>query len=117
MSKQIEAEQSSGNVFADLGLANSDELYAKAKLALQITKIIKRRHLKQQEAAKILGIDQSRVSAILGGKLQGFTLDRLFKYLNALGRDVKIIVQEKPHSQPVAHTFVAQQGGESGSAS
>ncbi|MBF0195808.1 MAG: XRE family transcriptional regulator [Magnetococcales bacterium] len=115
MNKQIEAEQSSGNVFADLGLADSDELFTKTKLALQISQIIKHRKLKQIEAAEILGIDQPKVSAILGGKLKGFTLERLFKFLNALGQDVEIVVKNKPQSRSMGHTFVAHNEGEEGS--
>jgi predicted XRE-type DNA-binding protein len=117
MSKRIEAEQSSGNIFADLGLADSDELFTKTELAIQISKIIKHRHLKQKEAAEILGIDQPKVSAILGGKLNGFTLERLFRFLNALGRDVEIVVKKKPRSHTIARTFVAHQDGEGHSVS
>ncbi|MBF0382189.1 MAG: XRE family transcriptional regulator [Magnetococcales bacterium] len=117
MNKQIEAEQSSGNIFADLGLPDSDELFTKTKLALQISQIIKHRKLKQKEAAGILGIDQPKVSAILGGKLTGFTLERLFKFLNLLGQDVEIVVKNKPTSHSIGHTFVAHSVEEGSSAS
>ncbi|MBF0588408.1 MAG: XRE family transcriptional regulator [Magnetococcales bacterium] len=108
MSERIEAEQSSGNVFEDLGLPDAEELYAKTALAIRISKIIKRRNLKQKEAAAILGIDQPKVSAILGGKLHGFTMERLFKFLNALDRDVEIIIKKKPSSRSLARTFIGQ---------
>ncbi len=94
MSKE-EVVESSGNIFEDLGYANAQEALAKAKLAHQIHKIIKCRKLTQEEAAEIIGIDQPKVSAIVRGKLSGFTIDRLFRFLMALGQDIEIKV--KPH--------------------
>ncbi len=101
MSEEIKVVSSSGNVFADLGLANSDELLIKAELVRQISNLIDARKLTQAEAAKILGIDQPKVSALLNGRLSGFSTDRLFRFLNALGSDVEIRVLPKliPESQ------------------
>jgi predicted XRE-type DNA-binding protein len=101
MSEEIKVQSSSGNVFADLGLANSDELLIKAELVRQISNLIDAKRLTQTEAAKILGIDQPKVSTLLNGKLSGFSTDRLFKFLNALGSDVEIrvIPKLKPESQ------------------
>lgn len=92
MKKKIEYEESSGNVFADLGLPNPDEALAKAEVARQIGKIIKKKRLNQTKAAKILGIDQPKVSALLHGYLTGFSLERLFRFLNDLGQDVNIAI-------------------------
>ena len=86
-------EASSGNVFADLGLKNPEELLAKAELVQRIADIITERKLTQVRAAKLLGIDQPKVSALLRGKLDGFSTDRLFRFLNALGRDVEIVIR------------------------
>src|SRR3954451_14329204 len=86
-------EPSSGNVFADLGLRNAEELVAKAELVQRISDIIAERKLTQARAAKLLGIDQPKVSSLLRGKLEGFSIDRLFRFLNALGRDVEISVR------------------------
>jgi predicted XRE-type DNA-binding protein len=86
-------EASSGNVFADLGLKNPEELLAKAELVQRISDVIAERKLTQVRAAKLLGIDQPKVSALLKGKLDGFSIDRLFRFLNALGRDVEITVR------------------------
>src|SRR3954451_7869594 len=86
-------EASSGNVFADLGLKNPEELLAKAELVQRIADVIAERKLTQARAAKMLGVDQPKVSALLRGKLDGFSLDRLFRFLNALGRDVEITVR------------------------
>ncbi len=101
MSEEIKVVASSGNVFADLGFVNSDELLIKAELVRQISNLIDGRKLTQSEAAKILGIDQPKVSALLNGRFSGFSTDRLFRFLNALGSDVEIRVVPKliPESQ------------------
>ncbi|MFH1831723.1 MAG: helix-turn-helix transcriptional regulator, partial [bacterium] len=78
-------EQSSGNVFADLGLPNPEEALAKAELARQINFVIKKQKLTQKEAALLLGIDQPKISALISGRLSGFSLERLFRFLNELG--------------------------------
>ncbi|NES98328.1 MAG: XRE family transcriptional regulator [Desertifilum sp. SIO1I2] len=106
MSDQIKVQSSSGNVFADLGLANSDELLIKAELVRQISNLIDAKRLTQTEAAKILGIDQPKVSALLNGKLSGFSIDRLFKFLNALGNDVEIRIIPKLQLESKAKTRV-----------
>lgn len=109
MSEEIKVQSSSGNVFADLGLENSDELLIKAELVRQISNLIDSRRLTQTEAAKILGIDQPKVSALLNGKLSGFSTDRLFRFLNALGSDVEIRVIPKliPESQAQTRIITA----------
>ena len=89
----VSIEESSGNVFADLGLTAPEELLAKAELVQRIADIIAERKLTQVRAAKLLGIDQPKVSALLRGKLDGFSTDRLFRFLNALGRDVEIVIR------------------------
>jgi predicted XRE-type DNA-binding protein len=96
MSEEIKIQSSSGNVFADLGLANADELLIKAELVRQISNLIDAKSLTQTEAAKLLGIDQPKVSALLNGKLSGFSTERMFRFLNALGSDVEIRVVPKP---------------------
>jgi predicted XRE-type DNA-binding protein len=93
---------SNGNVFADLGLPRADELQAKAALASQIASIVGHRHLTQAETARILGTGQPKVSELLTGRLDGFSIERLIRYLNALGRDVQIVVSPKPRSRPHA---------------
>jgi len=70
-------ESGSANVFADLGLPNPDEALAKAGLAQAIAETIERRGLTQEEAARIMGLDQPKVSAIVRGRLTGFAQDRL----------------------------------------
>ena len=88
--------ESSGNVFADLGLPESDQLLAKAALANQIAGVVGHRHLTQAQTAEILGTGQPKVSELLAGKLDGVSIERLIRYLNMLGRDVQIVVTPKP---------------------
>ncbi len=90
---------SSGNVFADLGFAEPEEELAKAQLATHIRQVLKRRRLTQTAAAKLMGIDQPKVSALLNGRLTGFSSDRLMRLLTALGQDVEILVKSKPRSR------------------
>ncbi|NEO65990.1 MAG: XRE family transcriptional regulator, partial [Moorea sp. SIO4G2] len=61
----------------------------------------------QAAAAKVLGVDQPKVSALINGKLAGFSIVRLFRFLNALGQDVEIVVKTKPLSHPGARTLVS----------
>lgn len=91
-------ERSSGNVFADLKLPNPEEALAKAELARQIHCVIEKKKLTQEKAALLLGIDQPKVSALVSGKLSGFSLERLIRFLNELGQDVTINVKAKPRS-------------------
>ena len=97
---------SSGNIFADLGLANSSELLMKAELVRQISELITVRKLTQIEAAKCLGIDRSKITDLLRGKLSEFSIARLFRFLNALGSDVEIRAIAKPESDSDAKTRV-----------
>ncbi len=94
--------ESSGNVFADLGLRDADTLMAKSVLALHMKRVIRARRLTQAQAAEILGIDQPKVSAITSGRLEGFSTDRLMRFLNELGCDVKISVS-RPHLDSPGH--------------
>ena len=77
--------EGSGNVFADLGYANAEEHQTKAKLVSQIARLVERQGLTQTEAAMKLGIDQPKVSAMLGGRFRGFSVYRLMCFISALG--------------------------------
>ncbi len=91
--------EGSGNVFADLGFADAEELLAKAGLASAISDIIKGRHLTQKAAAEVLGATQPKVSNLINGKLEGFSMERLARFLNTLDRDVEIVVRRRPRSR------------------
>jgi predicted XRE-type DNA-binding protein len=95
--KNYDVEQSSGNIFADLGLANPEEALAKAQLVIEISKIIKKRKLTQVRVAKILKIAQPKVSLLLRGYLKSFSLERLLRFLNALGQDIHITITPSSH--------------------
>ena len=99
-------EQGSDNIFADLGFPNPEEHLAKAGLAMQIIEIIRQRRLSQAAAAGILGIDQSKVSALMRGQLKNFSLDRLCRFLNRLDKDVDIVVKDKPRSRTRGETHI-----------
>ena len=94
--KEIEVTASSSNVYVDTGHPNPEEALAKAELAILISSAIKRKKLTQKQAAKLIGVDQPKVSAIIRGQLSGFTIDRLFRFLMALGMD--IIIEVKSHT-------------------
>ena len=94
-----------GNVFADLGLRDSDELLAKARLASTIADLIEKRGLTQTAAAELLQTTQPKVSNLVNGRLEGFSLERLARFLNTLGRDVEIVV--RPRSRRTARMFVS----------
>jgi predicted XRE-type DNA-binding protein len=92
--EEIEVFVGSGNVFEDLGYPNPEEALAKADLAHQIYKAIKAHKLTQSQAAKILGIDQPKISNIIRGKLSRYSIDRLMRFLRILGKDIEIHVKE-----------------------
>lgn len=95
------AVASSGNVFADLGLPNPDLALAKAELVQHIRAIITRKKLTQTKAAELLGIDQPKVSRLVRGDVTGYSLDRLFRFLTALGQDIEITVRATGRHKPV----------------
>src|SRR5580658_7825791 len=89
----IKAEKSSGNIFADLGFPRPEQELLKARLALEIYRIIRKRGLTQTEAAKILGVRQPHVSALMRNRGGTFSVERLMDFLTALGQDVEIYVK------------------------
>lgn len=106
MSNTMTIEQGSGNVFADLGYPNAEEALTKARLAQRITEILEKQRLTQIQAAKLLGIDQPKVSKLLRGRLREFSTDRLLRFLNALDQDVEIVIKRKPRSKRQARVSV-----------
>ena len=102
---QITVQEGSGNVFADLDLPHSEQDQIKAKLTLQIYRIIKKRNLTQAEAGEILGIKQPHVSALMRNRSGHFSVGRLMEFLTALGQDVEINV--KPAGRINLHGVVS----------
>jgi predicted XRE-type DNA-binding protein len=96
---RVRAEVGSGNVFADLGLPNPEQELLKARLTLQIYKIIKARGLIQAQAGKVLGIKQPHVSALIRNRAGNFSVGRLMEFLTVLGQDVQITVKPTKKAQ------------------
>lgn len=96
--KKLDYEVTEGNVFAALGIDEHEELLAKSKLLSQVSSLIKKSGLSQEAIGKKLGISQSRVSLLVGGRLSEFSTDSLLHFLSALGCDIKIQAT-KPRSR------------------
>src|SRR5580704_7344578 len=88
--KKHAVETSSGNVFKDLGLPDAEQRLAKAELARVIRRLLQERDLSQSDAAGILGIAQPDVSDLVRGRLARFSMERLERFLLALGMDIRI---------------------------
>ena len=97
--KRIRTRKSGGNVFADLGLPYPEQELLKAKLTLQIYRLIKRRGITQTEAGKVLGIKQPHVSALMRNRAGAFSVERLMDFLTALGQDIEITVRPTRKAQ------------------
>lgn len=87
--------RSSGNVYADLGIENPAEHALKAELVRRISGALKSQALTQTAAAVALGIGQPDVSKMLDGQFEKFSVERLMRFLVALGHNVKIVVEPK----------------------
>jgi predicted XRE-type DNA-binding protein len=98
--------QSSGNVFADLGMHDAGEKQTRVRLAVAINQIIRARHLSQTAAAGLLDINQPKISALANYRLEGFSVERLMHFLNALDRDIEIVIRRKPRSKRAARIVV-----------
>jgi predicted XRE-type DNA-binding protein len=92
---RTEVVPSSGNVFADLGLPNAEEKQTKVRLAVAINDIIRRQQLSQAAAARRLRVNQPKISALSNYQLEGFSVERLMKFLTALDRDIEIVIHHK----------------------
>jgi predicted XRE-type DNA-binding protein len=100
MTDPIPVHDSSGNVFADLEIEEPEEYLAKSELAAHILRIVRKRCLTQAEAGKLLGITQPKVSDLLRGRLDGFSTDRLLRFITRLGYDVQIkLSKARGHTQ------------------
>lgn len=103
---EARVESSSGNVFADLGIPNPDMALAKAELVQLIRSIITERKLTQASAARLLRLDQPKVSALVRGKVEGYSLDRLFRFLNALDQQIEISVKSSRKTKATAERSI-----------
>jgi predicted XRE-type DNA-binding protein len=103
--KKSNIEKSSGNLYKDLGYKNPEEMQAKAELARELYFIIQDKNMKQKEVAELLGLTQPKVSNLLNGRLSGFSIERLTRFLNILDYDVDIFVKPKAKNK-IAHISV-----------
>lgn len=103
-------EVSSGNVFADLGLADAEELGTKLRLSVVINTILEERKLTQAEAAKALGVNQPKISALQHYKLEGFSVERLMHFVTALKHDVVIEIRPRAVSKGAARISIVRAG-------
>ena len=99
--------RSSGNVFADLGFPDAEERKTKVRLAAAISELLNQRRLSQNAVARQLGINQPKVSALLNYKLEGFSVERLMRFLTALDQDIDIVIRNKPRSRRSARIIVS----------
>src|SRR5437879_11313148 len=89
----IPVQEGSGNVYADLGYPDSEDMIMKAQLVTKIADIIRQRGLTQERAANVLGLTQPKISKLLKGQFRGISERRLLRCLTRLGRDVEIVVK------------------------
>jgi len=99
---------SSGNVFADIGLSDAGERQTRVRLAVAINKILTARGLSQSAAADLLDINQPKISALANYRLDGFSVERLMHFLNALDRDIEIAIRRKPRTRKSARIVVTE---------
>lgn len=101
----VEVHRGSGNVFADLGLADAERLGIKTGLVIEIRKAMRSRGLTQQEAARLMGITQPKVSDMMRGDFSNLSERKLMDCLTRLGYDIEIMV--RPAKTEVGHLTLA----------
>ena len=105
MTKKIEFEKSTGNVFADLGLDDAEELKARGLIGFHVIVLLKGKDMKQREIAELLKIKQTEVSHLLNGHFSRFTVDKLLEFLKLMNQ--KVTIQISPHRQGEPYQHVA----------
>jgi transcriptional regulator, XRE family len=105
MTKQIEFEKSTGNVFADLGIEDAEELQVRGLIGFHVIELLKGKDMKQREIAELLEIKQAEVSHLLNGHFSRFTVDKLLDFLKRMNQ--KVTIQISPHRQGEPYQHVA----------
>jgi predicted XRE-type DNA-binding protein len=103
---KVPVTRGTGNVFADLKLSDVDEKLTKVRLAVTINEILKERGLRQEAAAKVLRLNQPKISALANYRLDGFSVERLLRFLNALDRDIEIVIRRKRRAKRLGTILV-----------
>lgn len=93
----LKVSASSGNVFRDLGFSpdEAENLRIRADLMIELRKLIEARGLTQARAAKLLGVSQPRISDLVRGKINLFSIDTLVGMLGRAGVHVSVVVRRK----------------------
>jgi predicted XRE-type DNA-binding protein len=107
MRQETVFEESSGNVFADLGLEDADELFTRGKIGIQVLRLLKERNLKQREISKLLGIPQPEVSHLMKGEFQRFSEGKLLIFLKRLDTEITLHLRPRNAGTQAAETVVS----------
>ncbi|MBW4455005.1 MAG: XRE family transcriptional regulator [Nostoc indistinguendum CM1-VF10] len=100
-------EESSGNVFTDLGLEDASELFMRGKIGIQVLRLLSQRNLKQREISELLGIPQPEVSHLMKGEFQRFSEGKLLIFLKRLDVEISLHVRPRHASGQSAETFIS----------
>ena len=107
MNHNVEFEESSGNIYADLEIENAEELNVRAQIGFHVTQIIEQRSLKQKETAELFGIKQPEVSHLMNGHYSRFTTDKLLEFLRQLNQKVTIEISPHQDGEPYHNVALA----------
>ncbi|WP_088241374.1 helix-turn-helix domain-containing protein [Calothrix rhizosoleniae] len=107
MTQESVFEESSGNVFADLGLSDADELFTRGKIGIQVLRILKQRNLKQGEISELLGIPQTEVSHLMRGEFQRFSEGKLLIFLKRLDTEITLHIRPRQSQSQYAETVIS----------
>jgi predicted XRE-type DNA-binding protein len=102
---EIEFYEGSGNVFADIGLKDADERYARAHIGIEVLRILEERQLKQREIATLLDIRQSEVSHLMNGHFSRFSEGKLLGFLKKLDRQVTLLITQSDQHHGISLTL------------
>jgi predicted XRE-type DNA-binding protein len=89
--KQIKVHESSGNIFADLGLPEADNHFLKAQIVAELYRLTNARKLTQDKAGALMGISQPEVSRLFKGNFREYSIERLMAFLTTFDRDVAAV--------------------------
>lgn len=107
MTQESVFEESSGNIFADLGLSNADELFTRGKIGIQVLSLLKQRNLKQREISELLGIPQPEVSHLMRGEFQRFSEGKLLIFLKRLDTEITLHLRSRHAPDQCAETVIS----------
>ncbi|NJM20853.1 MAG: XRE family transcriptional regulator [Richelia sp. SM1_7_0] len=107
MTQESAFEESSGNVFADLGLENAEEMFTRGKIGIHVLRLLKQRDLKQREISELLGISQPEVSHLMTGEFQRFSEGKLLIFLKRLDTEITLHLRSRTGGEEAAETVIS----------